>query len=104
MWQDRIVGETRDGFGFVLEGNVNDVGYQAIATPGSLKAYFEAQTTWGAKDWAEMFGSAISVWSPAIRNRCTVMTQCRSCHADQHLRRPATTPSCSKRFITLVDG
>jgi len=59
QWADRIIGETRDGFGFILEGNVNDVGYGAIATPGSLKAYFEAQTTWGVKDWAEVVEPAI---------------------------------------------
>jgi gamma-glutamyltranspeptidase/glutathione hydrolase len=59
QWADIIVGETRDGFGFVLEGNVNDVGYQSIATPGSLKAYFEAQTTWGVKDWAEIVHPAV---------------------------------------------
>ena len=59
QWADIIIGETRDGFGFVLEGNVNDVGYQSIATPGSLKAYFEAQTTWGVKDWAEIVHPAI---------------------------------------------
>ena len=59
QWADIIIGETRDGFGFVLEGNVNDVGYQSIATPGSLKAYFEAQTTWGVKDWAEIVHPAV---------------------------------------------
>ena len=59
QWADIVIGETRDGFGFVLEGNVNDVGYQSIATPGSLKAYFEAQTTWGVKDWSEIVQPAI---------------------------------------------
>lgn len=60
QWEDVIIGETRDGFGFVLEDGVNDVGYQAIATPGSLRAYFEAQTTWGVKDWDQIVGPAIS--------------------------------------------
>ena len=59
QWEDLIVGETRDGFGFVLEGNLNDVGYQSIATPGSLKAYFEAQTTWGVMDWDRIVAPAI---------------------------------------------
>ena len=59
QWEDLIVGETRDGFGFILEGHVNDVGYQAIATPGSLKAYYEAQTSWGVKDWDEIVAPAI---------------------------------------------
>ena len=59
QWADLIIGETRDGFGFVLEGSVNDVGYQSIAAPGSLKAYFEAQTTWGVKDWTEVVYPAV---------------------------------------------
>ena len=59
QWEDLIVGETRDGFGFILEDNVNDVGYQSIATPGSMRAYFEAQTMWGVKDWAEIVAPAI---------------------------------------------
>ena len=59
QWEDIVIGETRDGFGFVLEGRVNDLGYQAIATPGSLKAYFEAQTAWGVKDWDEIVAPAI---------------------------------------------
>lgn len=59
QWEDIIVGETRDGFGFVLEGAVNDVGYQSIATPGSLRAYFEAATTWGVTDWERLVAPAI---------------------------------------------
>lgn len=44
MWEDLIEGEALDGFGFFLKGQVNEVGYQSIMTPGSLKAYFEAVT------------------------------------------------------------
>lgn len=60
QWEDLIIGETRDGFGFVLEGAVNDVGYQSIATPGALRAYFEAQTTWGTMDWDKIVAPAIA--------------------------------------------
>ncbi len=73
QWEDLIVGETRDGFGFVLEGNVNDVGYQSIATPGSLLAYFEAQTTWGVHDWDRIVAPAIE-WAQqgfAVRPQVT---------------------------------
>lgn len=59
MWEELVVGETRDGFGFVLEGNVNDLGYQSITTPGSLLAYFEAQTRYGRLDWADIVDPAI---------------------------------------------
>lgn len=59
QWEELIVEETRDGFGFVLDGNVNDLGYQSIATPGSLLAYFEAQTMWGTRDWDQIVAPAI---------------------------------------------
>ena len=54
MWEGLIVGEARDGFGFFLKDHVNDVGYQSITVPGSLKAYFEAQTEHGRMDWADV--------------------------------------------------
>jgi gamma-glutamyltranspeptidase/glutathione hydrolase len=59
MWEHLIAGEARDGFGFLLEGNVNDVGYQSITVPGSLKGYFEAQTEFGVMDWADVVHPAI---------------------------------------------
>jgi len=60
MWQDLIEGETRDGFGFILKGRVNDLGYQSITVPGSLKAYYEAQTEFGSRPWAEVMAPAIA--------------------------------------------
>ncbi|HZS85660.1 MAG TPA: gamma-glutamyltransferase [Stellaceae bacterium] len=59
MWEDLIEGETRDGFGFILKGRVNDVGYQSITVPGSLKAYFEAQTEFGTMAWRDIVRPAI---------------------------------------------
>lgn len=60
MWEDKLIAETRDGFGYVLEGNVNDLGYQAITTPGSLMAYSEAVAEFGTFDWADICAPAIS--------------------------------------------
>src|SRR4030095_7287878 len=59
MWADLLESETRDGFGFVLKGRVNDLGYQSITVPGSLKAFHEAQTTYGALPWAQVVQPAI---------------------------------------------
>lgn len=42
MWQDLILNEAEDGFGFILKGHVNDVGYGAITTPMTLRALQEA--------------------------------------------------------------
>ena len=60
MWANLITGETRDGFGFILKGLVNDLGYQAITTPGSLKAYHAAVEDYGTWDWADICQPAIS--------------------------------------------
>jgi len=60
MWLDRIEGEARDGFGFILKDRVNDLGYQSITVPGSLKAYHEAQSEFGTLPWAEVMAPAIA--------------------------------------------
>ena len=60
MWEHIVEGETRDGFGFVVTGNVNDLGYQSVTTPGSLKAYHEAVSTFGSFDWADICAPAIA--------------------------------------------
>lgn len=61
MWQDSLESETRDGFGFVLKGNVNDLGYQAVTTPGSLMAYGQAIEEFGSFDWADVCAPAIKI-------------------------------------------
>ena len=60
MWADRLESETRDGFGFVLKGLVNDLGHQAVATPGALLAYWEAARDWGSWDWPDLCAPAIA--------------------------------------------
>ena len=58
MWADLIEGEARDGFGFLLKGKVNDVGYQAVAVPGNLRGYEEALKEFGTMDWADVIRPA----------------------------------------------
>jgi len=60
MWADLIEGEARDGFGFILKGRVNDIGYGAITVPGSLKAYGEAHAEFGALPWRRVVAPAIA--------------------------------------------
>lgn len=74
QWEHLIAGETRDGFGFILDGNVNDIGYQSITTPGAMAAYHEAQTRYGRLPWADVVAPAIE-WAengfairPAVRH------------------------------------
>jgi gamma-glutamyltranspeptidase/glutathione hydrolase len=60
MWADRIEGEARDGFGFFLTGRVNEIGYQSIMVPGSLKGYHEAVDAHGTMDWEDVIAPAVA--------------------------------------------
>jgi gamma-glutamyltranspeptidase/glutathione hydrolase len=59
MWADRLISETRDGFGYVLRDHINDLGYQSITTPGSLMAYAQAVENYGSWDWQDICAPAI---------------------------------------------
>lgn len=59
MWESLIEGEARDGYGFILKGRVNDIGYQSICVPAALKAYAEAHRKHGKLPWAEIVAQAI---------------------------------------------
>lgn len=59
MWKDLIISETRDGYGYILKGAVNEVGHQSVAVPASLKAYFEAHQRFGKLPWKELLQPAI---------------------------------------------
>ena len=60
MWADLIEGEARDGFGFTLKGRVNDIGYQSICVPASLRGYATAHARHGKLPWADLLNHAIS--------------------------------------------
>ncbi|MBT7647315.1 MAG: gamma-glutamyltransferase [Rhodospirillaceae bacterium] len=59
MWQDIILGETEDGFGFILKDAVNDLGYQSITTPGTCKAFAQACERYGTMAWGDLIEPAI---------------------------------------------
>jgi len=54
MWADRIESEARDGYGFILRGRVNDIGYQSICVPASLRAYRDAHREHGRLPWEQI--------------------------------------------------
>lgn len=59
MWQEAVVGETDDKFGYVLRGHVNELGHGAVAVPGILKAFVEAAEFFGTWDWRDLVEPAI---------------------------------------------
>lgn len=59
MWVNKVLSQSRDGFGFVLENNISDMGYLSVCTPGSLKGYETALRDYGTFDWADLIRPAI---------------------------------------------
>ena len=60
MWQDEVLGETDDKFGYILRGHINELGYEAVAVPGILKAFVEAVEEFGSWDWKDVVAPAIT--------------------------------------------
>ena len=59
MWQDKLIGQSRNGFGFILEGDISEIGYLACCTPGSLKGYEAALRDYGTFNWEDVIRPAI---------------------------------------------
>ncbi|HVC63155.1 MAG TPA: gamma-glutamyltransferase family protein [Acetobacteraceae bacterium] len=60
MWQDLIVREADDGWGFILQGRVNEIGYQSIATPMTLRAFDAALSRFGTRGLGDLLQPAIA--------------------------------------------
>ena len=60
MWEDLILGETSDGFGFILRDYVNERGYGAVAASGILRAFSEAIAEFGTMPWHRVVAPAVA--------------------------------------------
>ena len=59
MWANLIESEARDGYGFILKGRLNDIGYKSICAPANLKMYYEAHKEHGSLPWSRIVEPAI---------------------------------------------
>jgi gamma-glutamyltranspeptidase/glutathione hydrolase len=60
MWQHLILREADDGWGFILEGRVNEIGYQSITTPMTLRALDSALSRVGTRSLGDLLQPAIA--------------------------------------------
>jgi gamma-glutamyltranspeptidase/glutathione hydrolase len=60
MWAGIFERECPDGYGFVLQGAVNELGHQAVTTPGILRVFEAAHGRFGRLPWRDLFGPAIA--------------------------------------------
>ncbi|MSP12156.1 MAG: gamma-glutamyltransferase [Chloroflexi bacterium] len=61
MWQDIVIRPNPDGWGYFLKGKVNDMGYQAICTPGAVKGLSTILERWGTISWEQAIAPAIRI-------------------------------------------
>ena len=59
MWEKLLIREAADRYGYVLEGWVNDVGYQSVGVPGTVAGLNEALDRFGTISWADAIAPAI---------------------------------------------
>src|SRR5437879_1822618 len=59
QWERLFVRQAADRYGYVLEGWVNDVGYQSVGVPGTVAGLHEALTRYGTITWAQAIEPAI---------------------------------------------
>src|SRR2546423_2044778 len=59
MWERLFIREAADRYGYVLEGWVNDVGYQSVGVPGTVAGLDEALRRFGTISWADAIAPAI---------------------------------------------
>ncbi|MDQ3249267.1 MAG: gamma-glutamyltransferase, partial [Chloroflexota bacterium] len=53
MWANKVLRPNPDGWGYFLQGRVNDAGYTSICTPGWVKAMATMLERWGTISWAQ---------------------------------------------------
>jgi gamma-glutamyltranspeptidase/glutathione hydrolase len=61
MWADLFERECPDGYGYVLRGQVNELGHAAVATPGIVRVLGAAHAAFGKLPWAELPQPAIGI-------------------------------------------
>jgi gamma-glutamyltranspeptidase/glutathione hydrolase len=61
MWADRYLGETTDGFGFIVRDFVNECGAAAVTSPPILDVFRQAHQKFGKLAWADLFEPAIDL-------------------------------------------
>ena len=61
MWVDKVLRPNPDGWGYFLEGKVNDAGYTSVCTPGWVKTMATMLERWGTISWAEALAPAARI-------------------------------------------
>ena len=97
MWKDIVLSEARDGFGYVLRGDVNLHGYASVTTPGTVMGLYEGHARYGSIPWKEVVRPAIEL---AGRGFTVTQEQARSWRAQPDLFETLLVTPEAKRIYT----
>jgi len=61
MWEDIVVRPNPDGWGYFLQGKVNDIGYQSICVPGTVRGLATMLERWGTISWERAIAPAARI-------------------------------------------
>src|SRR3954451_22829479 len=61
MWVDRFIGLSPDGWGYFLQGKVNDAGYQSVCTPATVRHRATLRAGHGTIGWEQALEPAARV-------------------------------------------
>lgn len=61
MWKDVVIRANPDGWGYFLQGKVNEVGYQSICTPGMARGLEAIHDRWCTRSLPDLFAPAIRI-------------------------------------------
>jgi len=61
MWASIFISESSDRYNFLVEGGINDAGYQSVGVPGTVAGLALALERHGSVSWAEAIAPAITL-------------------------------------------
>lgn len=74
QWEHLFIRESADRYGYVLEGWVNDAGYQSVGVPGTVAGLGTALERWGTISLDQAIAPSIPVAREGFRSPATPTT------------------------------
>ncbi|HCG03241.1 MAG TPA: gamma-glutamyltransferase [Chloroflexi bacterium] len=105
MWEAIFVKESDDRYNFVVEGGVNDAGYQSVGIPGTVAGLALALERHGTIGWAEAIAPAIRLARDGFAvNGSLLSTWMRVASTDQLATRKRIQLTAPARRLYTNDG
>ena len=61
MWEEVVIRPNPDGWGYFLQDKVNDIGYQSICVPGTVRGLAVMLERWGTISWQQAIAPAARI-------------------------------------------